>query len=81
MSDNNFFDKIMIYSPISTYKKAFCYEDLEDKSVKSVSEFIDLVKRDAFEFLGAYGAEELNIYIDFIYILKTLYSVCKKINY
>lgn len=62
----------MIYSPISTYKKSFCYEALKDKTV---SEFINFTKTDSFEFLGAYGVEELNINRLYIHIEDTLFGL------
>ena len=72
ISENNFSNRIMIYSPISTYKKSFCYEALKDKTV---SEFINFAKTDSFEFLGAYGVEELNINRLYIHIEDTLFGL------
>lgn len=63
MSEGTFSEKIMIYEPFAKYEKTFCYEEL---TAKTVSEFIDLVKKDASEFLGEYGTEQLDV--DRLYI-------------
>ena len=58
MSENAFTDKIMIYEPIAKFEKIFCYDELP---IKTISEFIDLVKNDASVFLGESGTEQLNV--------------------
>lgn len=56
MSDRNFSDKIMIYEPLSKFEKTYTYEQ---NAFKTVNEFLSIIKIDAIEFLGEYGAETL----------------------
>ena len=56
MSDLTFSDKIMIYAPFKKYEKSFDYERITEKTV---NEFLNIVRKDAIEFLGGYGAENL----------------------
>ena len=62
----------MIYKPISEYRKTFCCEDL---TAKTVSEFISLLKKDAKEFLGEYGVEQLNVNRLYIQTTDTLFGL------
>lgn len=56
ISENTFSDKIMIYQPLSNYKKSYTYEEITHKTV---NEFLGIIKKDAIEFLGEHGTENL----------------------
>ncbi len=51
-SGRTFSNKIMIWAPLERYKKTINFDAL---TTKTVSEFINLMKADASEFLGEYG--------------------------
>ena len=46
----------MIYEPLAKYEKIFVYEEITGITV---NEFLDTIKKDADEFLGEYGVENL----------------------
>ncbi len=62
-SERTYSEKIMIWAPVGSYRKTFNFNEL---TTKTVSEFINLIKADANEFLGMYGEENLSV--DSVYI-------------
>lgn len=72
MSEDLFSEKIMIYKPLSEYRKVFFYEELE---AKTVSEFIEIVKNDVNEYSDEYSIEELNVNRLYIQTADTLFGL------
>ena len=56
MSEHTFSDKVMIYAPLSNYKRSYTYEE---NTPKTVNEFLSIIRKDAIEFLGEYDVKNL----------------------
>lgn len=63
MSEGTFSEKIMIYAPLATYEKCFCYEDI---AAKTVGELVEIIKNETSIFRNAHIVD---LCVDRVYIL------------